>query len=424
MEKQEIIVVGAGAAGLIAAYHLSKSGKRVTILEARERIGGRIYSLNDPTLGYAESGAEFIHSDLTLTKQLLSEAGIGFSPSGGEMWEAYGGQLRQSNWNIEGWDELMEALNHLQKDVSIAEFLQEYFGDEKYAQMREAVIRFVSGYDTADPARASAFALRLEWQQDDEGAQYRIKGGYGELMAFLEKQCKSNGVNFQLEKVVKHIEWTSEQVRLTTADKNGYLAEKVIIALPLGVLKAGIDQPASVVFEPGLMDHSLAIQQMGYGAIIKVLLRFKSDFWNSAKTAKIGFILSGEAIPTWWTQYPAASNLLTGWLGGLPAEAKKHLDENQLLELAIGSLANIFNKPETELCEELVAWKVVNWTTDPYTLGSYAYDTVESHRVRILMQRPVAQKLYFAGEYLYEGPAMGTVEAALASGLAVAQQIS
>jgi monoamine oxidase len=87
-------------------------------------------------------------------------------------------------------------------------------------------------------------------------------------------------------------------------------------------------------------------------------------------------------------------------------------------------LVNIFKIGETELRNNLVGWEIVNWTTDPFTLGSYAYDTVDSHKARKILTEPVKNAVYFAGEYLYEGPAMGTVEAALTSGLEVAKKIS
>ncbi len=83
---------------------------------------------------------------------------------------------------------------------------------------------------------------------------------------------------------------------------------------------------------------------------------------------------------------------------------------------AIQSLAVIFNKSEEELKDNLVAWKVANWTTDPFTLGSYVYDTIESHAARKILSHPINDTIYFAGEYIYEGPVMGTVEAALTSG--------
>ena len=322
-----------------------------------------------------------------------------------------------------GWRELMTALFELKEDISIAAFLENNFGASQYAQLRASVIGFIAGYDTADPARASTFALRSEWQQDDEDDQYRISGGYRQLIAYLEKQCKANGVDFLLNTPAKHIDWNNAGVKVNVQSGDLFLSDRVVIAVPLGVLKAETGQSASLLFEPPIAEYQNAIQQMGFGGIIKLLLEFKTPFWENGDAEKIGFILSDEAIPTWWTQYPVASNILTGWLGGLPAEAKKELNELELLELALQSLANIFNLTLRELRDSLIAIKVVNWTTAPFTLGSYAYDTVESKDARNVLRQAIAGKIFFAGEYLYEGPAIGTVEAALFSGNAVAEQI-
>jgi monoamine oxidase len=157
-------------------------------------------------------------------------------------------------------------------------------------------------------------------------------------------------------------------------------------------------------------------------------MQFKSAFWldksiTGADLAEMSFILSDEEIPTWWTQHPASSTLLTGWLGGPPAERKKNLSNGDLLQQGLQSLANIFKLSNEELKNELISWNVVNWTTDPFTLGSYAYDTLQSSEARKVLNTPVNYTIYFAGEYLYDGPAMGTVEAALTSGLETARKL-
>ena len=424
MEKTEIIIIGAGATGLMAACQLSRSGKKVTVIEARDRIGGRIHTLNSSSFSSeVELGAEFIHGNLPLTLQLLQEAGIEYYPAGGEMWQVSNGNLSRRSWDMPGWSELMTALDDLKEDISIAAFLENNFGGSQYAQLRASVNGFIAGYDTADPEKASTFALRTEWQQDDEEDQYRINGGYGHLMGYLETQCKANGVEFLLNTWAKQIDWTSSGVKITVQNGDLYFADTVVIAVPLGVLRARANQTAGLAFEPSISEYEQAIQQLGFGAIIKLLMEFKTPFWEKGAAEEIGFVLSDEAIPTWWTQYPVASNILTGWLGGLPAYAKKELNELELLELALQSLANIFKRNINELRDELIAGKVVNWTTDPFTLGSYAYDTVESNDARHVLRQAIAGKIFFAGEYLYEGPAMGTVEAALFSGNAVAGQI-
>jgi monoamine oxidase len=115
--------------------------------------------------------------------------------------------------------------------------------------------------------------------------------------------------------------------------------------------------------------------------------------------------------------------LLTGWLGGLPAAERKDMDTEALLQLALDSLSTVFSINADELKTKLIAWNVSNWTGEPFTRGSYSYDTVEAPKARKLLNEPVEDTLYFAGEYLYDGPAMGTVEAALTSGVDVAEKM-
>lgn len=162
-----------------------------------------------------------------------------------------------------------------------------------------------------------------------------------------------------------------------------------------------------------------------------MLLEFDAPFWDEEEIANVAgvdlknmsFVLSDQEVPTWWTQVPERSPVLTGWLGGLPAARKVDAPTDELLQQSLQSLGNIFKKNVEELKDRLVAFEVMNWTADPFTRGSYAYDTVGAHTLRKILSSPVENTLFFAGEYLYEGPAMGTVEAALTSGRDVAGKI-
>ena len=426
MKNADVIIIGAGAAGLMAAYELSKVGKQVIVLEARERVGGRMHTLNDDL--HTELGAEFIHGDLPITLQLLKEANIEAIPASGEMWHSRDGKFSKNAEQFEHWDLLMEKLNKLETDISIGDFLLQEFGDEKYTTLRAWITRFVSGYDTADPFKASAFALRREWQSEDDDEQHRVKGGYGVMINYLVDASEKDGAQFYLNAIAKHIHWTHGQVEVITSDNESFKAKQLIIALPLGVLKADTPEQASITISPSVGMCKDAINQIGFGSVVKVLLQFKTAFWEDQSItgtdlSDMGFILSGEAIPTWWTQHPSPSTLLTGWLGGPPAEKKKNMSDHELLEEGLQSLSNIFNIDIDKLKNDLAASHVVNWTTDPFTLGSYAYDTLESAEARKVLNTPIDHTIYFAGEYLYDGPAMGTVEAALTSGLETAKKI-
>jgi len=432
MNTADILIVGAGAAGLMAASELANTGKKVIVLEADNRIGGRIHTQYDATTGeYTELGAEFVHGDLPVTIGLLNEAGIPYRSASAEMVQYDEGAFVENESFIEHWDLLIDKLNSLQQDVSIEEFMLKEFPDDEYARMRTSVRQFVSGYDTADPQKASSFALRKEWQSEDDSAQHRVAGGYVTLLNYLAGECKSNNGQIFLNAIVKDIYWSPGEVSAITADGTAYHAQQIVLAVPLGVLKAGEGQTGGIAFHPPLKTHAEAIQGMGFGSVIKILLEFDEAFWYSEETEarigrsldNMGYLLSQEEIPTWWTQFPERSNIFTGWIGGADAEAKKEKTDEEILVQALQSLANIFRLSVEELQQRLKAWKVVNWTAKPFTLGSYAYDTVNAAVCRNTLNTPIDDTLFFAGEYLYEGTAMGTVEAALTSGRGVAEMI-
>jgi monoamine oxidase len=424
MEKSDILIIGAGAAGLMAAYKLSAGKKKVNVIEARDRTGGRIHTIqNESFFKHAELGAEFVHGDLPVTLELLNEAGITYSHAGGEMVRYIDDKFIKDEQFIEEWDQLLKKLDELKGDISIHDFLRLRFGGDKFAKLRNSVEKYVAGYDTADPQKASAFALRKEWENEDEEAQHRLDKGYCTMIKYLADKIKAHGSNIYLNSVVKEIDWKPNDVKVVTSNGTIYSAEKLIIALPLGVLQADKHEEGAITFHPAIKEQGDAIQNIGFGAIIKILLEFDKPFWEDHGLKDMAFLFSDEAIPTWWTQVPKHSALLTGWLGGPAAEKHKETSNNELLQLSLGSLSNIFKLSVDELKSKLVAWNTINWTADPFTRGSYSYDRLASPRARKLLNEPVEDTLFFAGEYLYEGPAMGTVEAALISGKYVAERI-
>lgn len=431
MNKADILIIGAGATGLMAARTLSKAGKKVTVLEARNRCGGRIHTLhNELFFKDAELGAEFIHGDLPVTLNLLKEAGIEYHSAVEDMVRYHDGKFTEDSGFV-GWDKVIDKLGDLKQDLSIQDFLDREFAGDDNIELRKSVIGFVSGYDTADPAKASSFALRDEWDGEDFEAQHRVKGGYGVMIRYLEDESRDAGAQILLNSVVKEISWRTGNVKATTNDGVVYEADQVLVAVPLGVLQAGKIENGAIEFSPSIPEHGNALKQMGFGSIIKILLEFDAPFWEDTTTAtrvgadlkNMGFILSSEVIPTWWTQMPQRSPVLTGWLGGLPAAAKKDTPPEEILQISLQSLSNIFKLGVDELKQKLIAFDVANWTTDPFTCGSYAYDTVRAGDARKILSQPVENTIFFAGEYLYEGPAMGTVEAALTSGLETAKKI-
>ena len=190
----DVIIVGAGAAGLSAGRILSRAEKTLYILEARDRIGGRIYTLkNEGFSSPVEAGAEFMHGELPLTKALMKEANVKYQAGHGRVWNVIDHHLSGRNFFDDGWKELMDRLQGLDQDMTIGEFLEKYFGEAKYESLVESVKGFVQGYDAADVSKASAMALAEEWSSGDVKG-YRPIGGYSQLMNFLWNEKKKHSI--------------------------------------------------------------------------------------------------------------------------------------------------------------------------------------------------------------------------------------
>ncbi len=432
MENTDVIIIGGGAAGLMAARTLAKAGKNVVLLEGRNRLGGRIHTLEHGTsLQPAELGAEFIHGDLPVTQSLLNEADIKYTPASASMWRYDDGKFIAEGHVIEHWDEFLERIMQLKNDMSMEAFMQQEFSGERYEGLRESVRAYVSGYDNADPKKASAFSIRKEWQNEHEDAQYRVEGGYCMLISYLANEFKQAGGHIYLNAVAKDIDWGQHHVTVSTDIGITYQARQLLVAVPLGILQAEAGLKGTLSFDPPVDYYINALKSLGFGAVIKVLLEFDDAFWCSDETRQMagvnledmGFLFSKETIPVWWTQMPVHRPLLTGWLGGPPAAARLNTSDEDMLIEALGSISNIFKIDIAKLKEKLLTWNVINWTVDPFCRGSYSYDTTETAEARKIISHPIGDTLFFAGEYLYEGTAMGTVEAALTSGLRAAEML-
>ncbi len=411
----DVIIIGAGAAGLIAAYDLSSAGSKVLVLEARDRIGGRAHTINKKQFStHVETGAEFVHGKLPISLSLLDRAGIQYHSMQGRSFTVKKGAIKKEDDFDTDWDELMEQLNVLQNDMTIADFLNKYFHGGKYEELRKSVIQFVQGFDAADPQKASAISLRKEWMNDDDGNQFRIEKGYAALMEWLSTECLKNNAELKLSHIVSGIDCNNHPATIQCSNGEEFFADKILITVPLGVWKAH-----KINFSPDLPGKQHAAIQMGYGNVVKINIEFDSLFWenNGARSMPgAGFIFSDVAIPTWWTQEPVKVPQLTGWLAGPPADEYNHLPDEAVKAKAIESLAYIFGTTSQLIEQKIIAYIITNWHNDPFALGGYSYETLQSSVAKKIMMAPVNNTLFFAGEALYEGSHNGTVEAAFTSG--------
>jgi monoamine oxidase len=414
-----IVVIGAGAAGLMAARELARAGKRVTILEARDRCGGRIHPLPSADFGYpAEGGAEFVHGEPPVTHGLLREAGLSLLPIQGTQWTVEDGKFSREESQDPHEAELHKALQELKDDLTVAEFLRRHFAGPEYDRLRHSIERMVEGYDAADPERASTLALREEWMDGGRNTQARIIGGYGALVAFLTAGCRNHGVAIHLGSAASAIEATDGKVMIRCTSSDVFDCDTVILTVPLALLKE-IALPAVE------REKAAAATQIGFGNVIKILLRFETRWWIDKQRdfADLTFLLSDARIPVWWTQHPAEHPVLTGWFGGPKTEVMARLNERELIEAGLASLADIFGLSPEQMTQDLVAAQAINWANDPFARGAYSYATPETRVAQSVLASSDGAAVLFSGEALYRGRDMGTVEAALASGLEVVRTI-
>ena len=417
----DALVIGAGAAGLIGALEIALTGRSVAIVEAKERTGGRMFTVMENGLA-VDLGAEFVHGNLPLTQELANKAGAKMTPVKGSIWQHKDGKIEEQEDFIEDYADLEKKFRGLQGDKTVARFLEEDLAGERYAELRFSLKNYVEGYYAADTTRSSTEALCEELKKGDE-EQYRLEGGYRVLVDYLEKECRKHGVSFYLSQPVSQLQWKRGGAVAFT-EKNTFRSSKMLITVPLGVL-----QRNGITFFPALPEIKTAAQSLGFGHVVKIVLQFEDAFWKNKELTSgkdlsdLNFLFSGETIPTWWTHHPKEDNVLVGWLGGPRAEALQMLTPEDLTAKAVYSLGKIFNLDVLHLQQKLLKAHFYNWSADPYVGGAYSYEVVNGEEAIHTLQQPVAETLFFAGEGLHHGPQIGTVEGAFQNGRDAARRL-
>lgn len=399
---RDVVVVGAGAAGLAAAEALTRSGRSVLVLEARSRIGGRVWTRRMPGLAVpVELGAEFVHGEAAVTHALLKKSGMTAVPSGRKQRYAAGGRLRP----VDSFRQAQLAMRNSSAledaDLSFEQFLQQ---QRLPALTRTFARLMVQGFDAADPALASARAIAEEWGGGQmDGAQPRLREGYGPLLDWLCMKMLRQGARLKMQAVVREVRW--QRGRVTVSGEGfRFTARRAVITLPLGVL-----QSRAVRFSPDLKKQE-AMRRLASGPVIKAALRFPSPFWEKRAPGVAFFHAPRAAFPTFWTPLPARAPLLIAWAGG-PKATQPTLDAIR------SSLKSIFGR-----VEEPDQVLIQDWRADPFARGAYSYVRVNGEGAREALAAPLADTLFFAGEATSADDS-GTVAGALQSGLRAAQEL-
>lgn len=424
----DVLIVGAGAAGLCAAAELSRHGLSVLVLEARERVGGRIHTQFEPQLAFPiELGAEFIHGDAPVTMRWLQQAGLICVDTAGGRLTRHQGELTPRGGESDAVRRLMERANSLRHDLSVEQFLAQHAGDlspEASAYMR----MMAEGFDAADPERASVKALAAEWTGSSLRGQSRPLGGYAPLMTHLAQSLDARRSRLVLGTAVETIEWGGEGIKVVARGAAGALTARTrcgIVTLPASILQLDATASGAVRFEPALEGKRAALGGIAVGRVIKAVLHFRRAFWEQlqhGRLAHVSFMHAAEAaFPTVWTTLPFRVPVLTAWMGGPRAQRLSGAAQEELLDLALESVQLILGV-KAAVSEEFVGGYTHDWGGDPYSRGAYCYLTVGGSRAPEALAQPLRDVLFFAGEAA-STENTGTVEAALQSGETAARAI-
>ncbi|HZY99010.1 MAG TPA: NAD(P)/FAD-dependent oxidoreductase [Candidatus Baltobacteraceae bacterium] len=411
----DVIVVGAGAAGLNAARTLAERSLRTVVLEARDRIGGRVVWKAVPGLPTpAELGAEFIHGSAPETYELLRAAGSGSQPLSDESWTYRNGRLERDSDDFGTWAAIFEHAADLDPDRSVDEFLQRFADDPAMAGNVELARAFVEGFDAADPAIASARSIAEEWTSGTDETATRPRGGYRPMFDLLLRACVTGGVELRLSVPVRRISWRRGEVAV-----DGLRARAVILTVPVTPL-------TSIAFDPHLpVDKHEALKFIESGNVVKVAMWFRTPFWEHADRGRYRDSGSFRAPETpfvaYWTQFPERSRLIVAWAGGPQADKLRGKTQSELVECAAREFGAIFGNAGQGLAE-LEGAAVHDWANDPFAAGAYSFVRVGGAQARAALAEPVDATLFFAGEATAANGQGGTVNGALVSGARAAAE--
>ena len=411
----DVVVVGAGAAGLMAARELRRVGYSVTILEAGGRVGGRVLTTRDAHAGVPiELGAEFVHGEARETNRILQEAHLVTVPVLGEHVRSDKGELSDQK---RVWKRMARVFKRMaaerETDRSFQDFLNDKPGGPLLKDERELARGFVQGFNAADPALISEKSLAQQGNPT-EGAAHsaRVVNGYGALIDHLHREIADV---VHLRKRVVRVENDDDGVRVTTTSGARYDGRAAVITVPLPFL-----QDNSISFDPEVPHIRSAAQQLVMGDVARITLVLRERFWEK-EIAELSFVHTPErAFNVWWTMYPVRAPVVVGWAGGPPA--LELLQSGSVEDKAFKELAHAFQLRHSRLEAMIESLHSHDWTHDPHARGAYSYVGVGGSSAAKRLARPVRGVLFFAGEAT-DTENGGTVEGALASGQRAFRQV-
>ena len=433
--RADVVVIGAGVAGLAAARRLNEHGVRVLVLEARDRIGGRVFTARDVRTPLPiELGAEFLHGDAPEVRAIADEARLTAVDVVGERWRAAHGRF---TWMDHFWERLDRILGQAdasrEPDRAISALFAEHPGGHRFAEDRTAAREFVEGFHAAELDRISERSVAdggNPGADEEEQRLARLIDGYDAVPAWLAGPIASH---IRLGVVASTVEWSPGRVVVrarASGSSTTVRADAAIVTVPVSLLRTGVRGRGAIAFAPevGAIREAAAKVEMGQVQRIGVLLdRPVVELFTArrrSQLARTAFVHArGSDIPVWWTSYPLRTGLVVGWAGG-PAAIALGAAPRQLKGRAVRSLADTFGIDRRTVERHLVGTFHHDWSRDAFSRGAYSYVGVGGTDAAETLSRPVRGTLFFAGEATDAEGRTGTVHGAIATGQRAAAQLA
>lgn len=400
----DVVVIGAGAAGLAAASELVAAGRTVVVLEARDRIGGRVHTDREFAGFPVERGAELLQARRSPSYELARDAGLTAVPA----MASWRGRVLDGDrirgllpWAMPAalrWAGVVRAVRQADQrpDESLTDLLDRRGANPRMLRMAEGLAN--DACTTVDALSVHELANMLRGGEETAG-QARVAEGFDRVLTHLADRC-----TIVLSSPVSAVHWSRDGVRVE-ADRD-YEARAAVVALPLGVLQTGV--PRFVPELPAAKREAIAGLVMHPG--MKVLLRFREPLW----APKLSYLLLTEDVPVVWPPR-RGKPVLTAFVMGARAAALR--TPPGPVERVLGALGRGIGR---DVRRELVAAETVDWGADPWTRGGYSSAPPGRTHLRQVLAQP-CPPLLFAGEATdTTGP--GTVSGALRSGTRAATE--
>jgi monoamine oxidase len=424
-DEADVLIIGAGLSGLAAALHLAQAGYTVRVLEARDRIGGRVLTAHAAEFPL-ELGAEWFDNSGEL-RTLLAGAHHGMEEAEGSFLRHTGNGLERSE--ADAGAGLLKELKKLGKeDLSLSDALRAVAEGSRGEADKRAFLAYVRGFHAADPDQISVhWLLEVERTQSAEDSQVRaVEGADGiprHLLAHAGDRC-----HLHLDCRATQVEWSPGMVQVQAVEAGSPLrfqARKAIVTLPLAVLQADEGAVGAVRFAPPLIAKKEALQHLAMGHALKVVLVFRTPFWaDDPGLAKALFVQDPrQPFPIWWNARPSKAPVWNGWAGGPDSLQVGLLKGDGLRDTALQAFAATIGYDLAEVTAELASWHHHDWSGDPFARGAYSYVKPGGLYAHRALAAPLERTLYFAGEATCGEGYNATMEGAVRSGQRAAQEL-